>query len=69
MIESHLLRGILELGQCARHGGARIRCPNTPLAAPDDAVAAGIYFLAAYCMLALNFTPFATAAALKISNE
>lgn len=39
------------------------------LAAADDAVAAGIYFLAAYCMLALSFAPFATAAALKISNE
>ena len=39
------------------------------LAAADDAVAAGIYFLAAYCMLALTLAPFATAAALKISNE
>ena len=39
------------------------------LAAAEDAVAAGIYFLAAYCMLALSFAPFATAAALKISNE
>jgi heme exporter protein B len=39
------------------------------LAAADDAVAAGIYFLAAYCMLALSLAPFATAAALKISNE
>jgi heme exporter protein B len=39
------------------------------LAAADDAVAAGIYFLAAYCILALSFAPFATAAALKISNE
>jgi heme exporter protein B len=39
------------------------------LAAADDAVAAGIYFLAAYCMLALSCAPFATAAALKISNE
>lgn len=39
------------------------------LAAADDAVAAGIYFLAAYCMLAVSFAPFATAAALKISNE
>ncbi len=39
------------------------------LAAAGDAVAAGIYFLAAYCMLALSFAPFATAAALKISNE
>jgi heme exporter protein B len=39
------------------------------LAAADDAVAAGIYFLAAYCMLAVTFAPFAAAAALKISNE
>ncbi len=39
------------------------------LAAAGDAVAAGIYFLAAYCMLALSLAPFATAAALKISNE
>jgi len=39
------------------------------LAATDDAYTAGIYFLAAYCMLALTLAPFATAAALKISNE
>jgi heme exporter protein B len=39
------------------------------LAAANDAVAAGIYFLAAYCMLALTLAPFATAAALRISNE
>jgi len=39
------------------------------LSAADDAVAAGIYFLAAYCMLALTLAPFATAAALRISNE
>ncbi len=39
------------------------------LAAAGDAVAAGIYFLAAYCMLALTLAPFATAAALRISNE
>jgi heme exporter protein B len=39
------------------------------LAAANDAVAAGIYFLAAYCMLAVSFAPFAAAAALKISNE
>jgi heme exporter protein B len=39
------------------------------LAAADDAVSAGVYFLAAYCMLALSFAPFAAAAALKISNE
>jgi len=39
------------------------------LAAAGDPVAAGIYFLAAYCMLALTLAPFATAAALKISNE
>jgi heme exporter protein B len=39
------------------------------LSAADDAVAAGIYFLAAYCMLAITLAPFATAAALRISNE
>lgn len=39
------------------------------LAAAGDAVSAGIYFLAAYCMLALSLAPFATAAALRISNE
>lgn len=39
------------------------------LSAADDAVAAGVYFLAAYCMLALTLAPFATAAALRISNE
>jgi heme exporter protein B len=39
------------------------------LAAADDAVSAGIYFLAAYCMLAITLAPFATAAALRISNE
>ena len=39
------------------------------LSAADDAVTAGIYFLAAYCMLALTLAPFATAAALRISNE
>ena len=39
------------------------------LAAAGDASAAGLYFLAAYCMMALALAPFATAAALKISNE
>jgi heme exporter protein B len=39
------------------------------MAAADDAVSAGVYFLAAYCMLTLTLAPFATAAALKISNE
>lgn len=39
------------------------------LAAANDGVAAGIYFLAAYCMLTVTLAPFATAAALKISNE
>lgn len=39
------------------------------LAAADDGVAAGTYFLAAYAMLALSLAPFATAAALRISNE
>lgn len=39
------------------------------LAAAGDAVAAGIYFLAAYCMLALTLAPFATAAALRTAND
>jgi heme exporter protein B len=39
------------------------------LAAAEDAVSAGVYFLGAYCMLALTLAPFATAAALRISNE
>lgn len=39
------------------------------LSAAEDAVAAGVYFLAAYCMFALTLAPFATAAALRISNE
>lgn len=39
------------------------------LAASGDSVSAGIYFLAAYCIMALTLAPFATAAALRISNE
>ncbi len=39
------------------------------LAVAGDSPVAGVYFLAAYCMLALALSPFATAAALKISNE
>ncbi len=39
------------------------------LAAAGDTTTAGVYFLAAYCMLALTLAPFATAAALRISNE
>ena len=39
------------------------------MAAADDAVSAEVYFLAAYCMLMLTLAPFATAAALRISNE
>lgn len=39
------------------------------LAAAGDPAAPGLYFLGAYCMLALSLAPFATAAALKISNE
>ncbi len=39
------------------------------LAAVDEGIAAGIYFLAGYCMLAVSLAPFATAAALRISNE
>jgi len=39
------------------------------LAAAGDSAEAGIYFLGAYCMVALTLAPFATAAALRISNE
>ncbi len=39
------------------------------LAATGEATAGGIYFLAGYCMLALTLAPFATAAAIRISNE
>ncbi|MEX2125800.1 MAG: heme exporter protein CcmB [Woeseia sp.] len=39
------------------------------LAAAGDAVSSGVYFLGAYCTLALTLAPFATAAALRISNE
>ena len=39
------------------------------LAAAGDATSAGVYFLWGYCMLALTLAPFATAAALRISNE
>ena len=39
------------------------------LAAAGDAASAGVYFLGAYCVLALSLAPFATAAALRISNE
>jgi heme exporter protein B len=39
------------------------------LAAANDAFAAGVYFLGAYCMLAVTLAPFAAAAALRISHE
>lgn len=39
------------------------------LSASGDSPAAGIYFLAAYGALALSFSPFAAAAALRISND
>jgi heme exporter protein B len=39
------------------------------LAAAGDAVGAGLYFLAAYCVLALVLAPFAAAAALRIAAE
>jgi len=39
------------------------------LVATGDGVAGGLYFLAAYAVLVLSFGPFATAAALRISNE
>lgn len=42
---------------------------SVSLAAAGDGLAAGLYFLGAYCMLALTLAPFATAAALRISNE
>ncbi len=37
--------------------------------AAGDSYAAGVYFLAAYAVLGLSLAPFATAAALRISNE
>lgn len=39
------------------------------LAAAGDGAAGGLYFLAAYGVLALSFAPFAAAAALRISND
>ncbi len=39
------------------------------LAAAGESVAGGLYFLAAYAVLALSLAPFAAAAALRISNE
>ena len=39
------------------------------LVATGDGVAGGLYFLGAYAVLVLSFAPFATAAALRISNE
>lgn len=39
------------------------------LAANGEATGGGVYFLSGYCMLALSLAPFATAAALRISNE
>ena len=39
------------------------------LVAAGDGVAGGLYFLGAYAVLVLSFAPFATAAALRISNE
>ena len=39
------------------------------LAAAGEGVAGGLYFLAAYAVLALSLAPFAAAAALRISNE
>ena len=58
-------RLILPLAMPVLIFGAR----TVSLAAAEDAVSAGIYFLAGYCMLALTLAPFATAAALRISNE
>ncbi|HUD97476.1 MAG TPA: heme exporter protein CcmB [Woeseiaceae bacterium] len=42
---------------------------SVSLSAAGDAYGAGVYFLGAYCMLAVSLAPFATAAALRISNE
>ncbi len=42
---------------------------SSALSAAGDSIAAGAYFLGAYCMLSLTLAPFATAAALRISNE
>jgi heme exporter protein B len=39
------------------------------LASAGDAVSAGLYFLAAYCVLALALAPFAAGAALRIAVE
>lgn len=39
------------------------------LVAAGDGIAGGLYFLAAYAMLMISISPFATAAALRISNE
>ena len=39
------------------------------LLASGDGVAGGLYFLAAYALLMISISPFATAAALRISNE
>ena len=39
------------------------------LVASGDGAAGGLYFLGAYAVLVLSFAPFATAAALRISNE
>lgn len=39
------------------------------LAASGEPTGGGVYFLGGYCMLALSLAPFATAAALRISNE
>jgi len=39
------------------------------LVAAGDGVAGGLYFLGAYVLLMISVTPFATAAALRISNE
>ena len=56
---------ILPLAMPVMIFGAR----TVSLAAVDDGTAAGIFFLAGYCMLAVSLAPFATAAALRISNE
>ena len=39
------------------------------MVASGDSVAGGLYFLTAYALLMISISPFATAAALRISNE
>ncbi len=56
---------ILPLAMPVLRFGAR----TVSLVAAGDGVAGGLYLLGAYAVLVLSFAPFATAAALRISNE